>query len=276
MKYILLALSLICSASFAQAGCPTMGVKPTPQNTGLSNPKALPSKNAGLLSITNKTGVVVQDKFYSKIVISNSSVTIKNTLIDGSSAGYHGIYIMGASNVTIKNSEIRNVAEDAIFAVSGSSSVSIDNLYAHDIAQDGLDFNGHFSMNHVLLTRINTPWILRKDNSAHSDAMQLQSGANDVITNSYFDVPWGLTHSNSVLFLQGLGSKITNMKVQGNWISGGNFSIQPAGQSGMQVIGNVIYNQIGNDINYGIYRNSVGGSVTWNCNVDGNGKPLSN
>ena len=73
-------------------------------------------------------------------------------------------------------------------------------------------------------------WVhhLGMSEGAHADAVQIRGGTNIVIRSNFFDIPKPTVSpysSNACLMMDSGESPLSNVLVEGNWLSGGNYTI---------------------------------------------------
>jgi len=224
------------------------GTYPTSSSeVGPSNPSLL--KPSGSIEVTTNGTVIENVDITGYIHITNgaSNITIRNFKI--STETHWGIFIRDGSNVLIEDGEINgnNVAGDAI---SGSGYIA-RRIYIHNMGGDAFKAMGDATIEGCYVRD------LGQAPGAHGDGVQgpwIEGSYPEVriINNNIRMVTGGLT---ACVFT---GQYITNVQVEGNWLSGGSYTIYC--HSNHQVINNVF----GRDDRYGPRTGTCG---RWENNV---------
>lgn len=165
-------------------------------------------------------------------------VTVENCEIDGQAApGIRGISISG-SNVTIRHCNIHHT-EDGIY-LTGSSKIGIENNYIHDLQSQ---------------------W-----DGPHFDGIATDGGIADVLIQGNTIVN---PHSQtSAIMLSNYFGPIARVRVEGNRLVGGGYTVYSDGQFGGGKIRNVSFvnNRMGKGY-YG-YASMNNNSPDWSGNFD--------
>ncbi len=164
-----------------------------------------------------------------------SNVTLINCIIDGNGAGW-AVRCDGATNITIQNCEIYNVASAAVY---GNGFKAINN-YVHESAGDAFK-----PLSDVVIQGNYISDLGYNSADAHADGVQIRGGSNIKIVGNYFDMPIDVanTKSNSSLFVQ---LDVGDVTFSGNWVRGGNFALHvfsdlAGGNATIKVTNNVYY-----------------------------------
>lgn len=180
----------------------------------------------------------ISAKAWAALDIRADGVTVENCEIDGQSApGIRGISISG-NNVSIRNCNIHHT-EDGIY-LTGSSKIGIENNYIHDLQSD---------------------W-----DGPHFDGIATDGGIADVLIQGNTIVnPHGQT---SAIMLSNYFGSIARVRVEGNRLVGGGYTVYSDGQFTGGAILNVsfINNRMGKG-QYG-YASINNNSPGWSGNID--------
>lgn len=233
-------------------------IRPGPDNTGPADQKNL--KISQKINATD--GQVIENRFISGMVFANDTknVIIRNCVIDGQGAPY-GVQCQGAENILIERCEIYNIASSGIY---GDGYTARGNV----IYQSGGD--GMKAGQNVL---IEGNWIHSlgwKTPKAHADGVQIRAGSGVKIIGNFFDIPNDVrdTKSNAAVFIQGVKNKggSSDILVEGNWCSGGNFTIHAFSDGDDAKSIRIVNNRfLRGTARYGVGRMEDG--VTWRGNV---------
>jgi hypothetical protein len=180
----------------------TTGVTPGTTLKSVSTLKAVSNTTYSNLKIT---GQVTLTKL--------QNVTFSNCVIDANGAPW-AIRSDYASNIQIKNCELKNSANEAVYG----DGYTVTSSYIHDSAGDGFKARNNVTIQGNYITRLGTAA------DAHADGVQISGGANIRILGNYFNMPINVagTNSNTAMFLQGATSDVV---FAGNRVRGGNYSI---------------------------------------------------
>lgn len=164
-----------------------------------------------------------------------TNVTFINCIINGNGSGW-AIRCDYASNITVQNCEIYNVASAAIY---GHGFKAINN-HVYQSGGDAFKPLADCLIQGNYITQLG--W---GEPNAHADAVQIRGGSNIKIVGNYFDMPIDAanTKSNSALFLQ---LDVSNVTFSNNWIRGGNFAIHAfsdlaGGNETIKITNNIYY-----------------------------------
>lgn len=165
-------------------------------------------------------------------------VTVENCEIDGQAApGIRGISVSG-SNVLIRRCNIHH-AEDGIY-LAGSSKIVIENNYIHDLQSQ---------------------W-----DGPHFDGIAADGGISDVSIRGNTVI--NVHRQTSAIMLSNYFGTVSNVRIEGNRLVGGGYTVYSDGQFGGGEISKVSFtnNRLGRGY-YG-YASIVGNSPEWLGNVD--------
>jgi hypothetical protein len=193
---------------------------------------------SGTLKITTD-GVELENLEISGIVtIDADNVTIRNFRI--SATGFYGIKILaGHSGIVIEDGEIFNMTSSGIVGMGFTAR----RLHIHDSGGDGIKAQGAGGpvlVESCFIEKLGT------NAEAHADGNQTQGGSNITFrynniymphpgTPSYPGAPY---KSNATFILQ---NTISNFVIEGNWLTGGAYTIycKNTGGSGVFVRDNI-------------------------------------
>ncbi|MBP1862303.1 right-handed parallel beta-helix repeat-containing protein [Rhizobium herbae] len=177
-------------------------------------------------------------KGWAALDIRADGVTLENCEIDGQAApGIRGISVSG-NNVTIRRCDIHHV-EDGIY-LTGSSRIDIENNYIHDLQSQWED--------------------------PHFDGIATDGGTSDVLIRGNTVInPHPQTSS---IMLSNYFGPVSGVRVEGNRLVGGGYTVYADGQFNGGEISDVSFsnNRMGRG-HYG-YVSIVGNSPKWNGNID--------
>jgi len=256
--------TLVPTSSPSPTSSPTLGAKPGPSNTGVPDGTTL-TAYTGPTTITTAGTVIDGKDVSSALRIEAKNVVIRNSKIHGSDA--IGIDTTDSGGLTISDSEVYDFETGLVY--SNFTAVRLD---LHDLSYDGVKLSSNAT--------VRDSWIHapKPTPDAHWDGIQVQNGVvNTLIQGNNID-PSG-ADTNSALFLcPDLGPTTAGpLTVTGNWLNGGNFTVNVLdGNNGQYFIRDirVTNNRFGPDHKYG-YSN-VNVPITQSGNVvDATGAPLA-
>src|SRR5450830_433264 len=231
---------------------PSNGAWPGASTTGV--PAGVTLTASGSVTVTQAGTVIDGLDISGSVSIRAANVVIKNSKIHGSGTG-DGIRVEDG-NVTIYDSEIYGF-ENAI----GYSDWAAYRVNIHSDTGDGVKLGTN--------TTLQDSWIhdLTPGDGAHADGGQLEDGStNLVVRHNTIDVS---SVVNSALFIQPIFGPSTAgpILIEGNYLSGGGFTIFVLDGAGQYVISNITIrdNQFGRTAEYG--PNLVAVPVTWTNNT---------
>lgn len=180
----------------------------------------------------------ISAKGWAALDIRSDGVTLENCDIDGQAApGIRGISISG-NNVSVRHSNIHHT-EDGIY-LTGSSNITIENNYIHDLQSQ---------------------W-----DGPHFDGIATDGGITDVVIQGNTIVnPHGQT---STIMLSNYFGPIARVRVEGNRLLGGGYTVYSDSQFGGGAISDVSFlnNRMGKG-HYG-YASMNNNSPEWSGNID--------
>lgn len=186
-------------------------------------------------------------KGWAALDIRADGVTVENCDLDGQAVpGIRGISISG-NNVTIRDCNIHNV-EDGIY-VTGSSNIKIESNYIHSLQ---------------------SRW-----DSPHFDGIATDGGVTDVLIRGNTVI--NPHQQTSAVMLSNFFGPVSNVRIEGNRLIGGGYTLYSDGQFDGGEISNVSFsdNRLGRGY-YG-YASIAENSPRWSGNVDDiSGKPVKN
>jgi hypothetical protein len=186
------------------------------------------------------------------IHINVSDVTVRNFRAQGVKIAN------GLSNVLIEDGEC-GPTDQGLVINGGYASWTAIRLHCHHMPGDCFRPGGNCTISDCYVHDLLNP------PGAHADAVQCIDVAarNITITGNYFDV----SGANAAIFGTYMG-----WLVQGNYMNGGNYTIQTNGDATVKFIDNTF----GRDAQYGIVRVGSGdkAALTWTGNHYADGTPI--
>ena len=230
--------------------------KPGASNTGVPTGTTL-TAYTGPKTITTAGTVIDSKDIGGALSIQAKNVVIRNSKIHGSNSGT-GLAVEDNGSATITDSEIYSFEVGITYSNFTAIRVNL-----HDITFDGLKMSSN--------ARLQDSWIHapKPTSDAHWDGVQVQNGVvNTVIQGNNID--GGTADVNSALFLcPDLGPSTNGpLTVNGNWLNGGNFTVNVLdGNNGQYFIKTIAVtnNRFGNDSKYG--RSNVNVPITQSGNM---------
>lgn len=227
--------------------------KPGPSNTGPSAPSILVPSNS--FKVTQDNAIIENVDVNGIIKVAANNVTIRNFRVNG--ASWYGVKMVnGFTGLVLEDGEIRNSLSAGVLG----SNFTARRLDVHDIGGDGFKPSSN--------TVIERCWVHRLGTSpgAHADGVQIRGGTNIVIRGNFFDMPIpppaGYS-SNACLMMDSGLEPLSNLLVEGNWLSGGNYTIYLTLGSGAHGVSNATLrdNRFTRSYRYGPLRHTAGGAV---------------
>lgn len=242
----------------------TPGARPGPSNTGVPAGTVL-TPYTGPHTITTAGTVIDSKNITGSLLIRAKNVTIRNCKIHDDMNATAGLFVDDDGSLTITDSEIYNFQIAITYVNWTAIRVNI-----HDISFDAMKASSN-----VLLK---DSWVHSPVPSAdaHWDGVQVQNGVvNTVITGNFIDASGD---TNSALFLCPDIGPSTNgpLTVTGNWLSGGNYTVNILdGNNGQYFIRDITFKN-NRFVKGGQYGTSyVNVPVAWSGNVwDATGLPV--
>jgi hypothetical protein len=162
-----------------------------------------------------------------------ANVTIRNFRVDAA-WGTYGIRLYSGASATIEDGEITRANGAAVYGDNWTAR----RLNVHHMGADAFKTGGD--------TTIENSWIhhLGMSAGAHADGVQIENGSNFVFRGNFFDLPWyswdadGEYRVNAAFFINGWVGPISNVTIDGNWLTGGNYTIYALSQSNTKVTNN--------------------------------------
>jgi hypothetical protein len=250
---------------------------PTADNTGPTGPlNRLPD---GTITIRTDGTVLENFELEGEIRVEARDVVIRNFRLRGTTD--FGIRTSASDrSVTIEDGEITGTGRSAVFG----NGVTARRLHIHHTLADAFHFSyaGDSSVESSYVHHIGAKV------SAHGDAVQIVKGSNFSFRNNRFDMPVDLpvdpsqypadlvdrygglreTHGHNAAFMIKQDSgPISNVVVDGNWLNGGNVTINVDNVHGNPQGLVFVNNLFGNDYRYGEEKLVVDEYV-WEGNVD--------
>jgi hypothetical protein len=213
----------------------TTSSKPTPANTGASNPGIL-TPYTGPTNITTNGTVIENFTYDGTITVNADNVVIRNGIInlgdplpggcraDGGSNGSYGIHMQSGDNLLVEDVEIKNMDSAGIFVGAGTNS-TFRRLHVHESCGDAfkLEGSGH-------LVEASFIERLGAGAGAHADGFQIRGGSNMTFIgnncwmpiNDCPDGPGDPYKSNACFIIENNSS---NFLIQENWLNGGGYTL---------------------------------------------------
>ncbi|MGN0065001.1 MAG: right-handed parallel beta-helix repeat-containing protein [Nocardioides sp.] len=226
------------------------------------------------MTITEDGTVVEGLHIRGSVTVEADDVIIRNSLIQTDTSLYPVRVADGAANVLIENVEIDNMGGTGIgiFFNGGTGHVVGANIHS---SEDGI----RIQSDDVVIER---SYIhdLQRQSGGHHDCIQIRRGDNVTITGNTLMAYVGSSDDplNAAIQIGSLSGddRITNLRVTGNYMNGGNFTFNGGGRGEIEsaVISG---NRFGRDYRYGVIGNMDGDAVSWEAdNVwDDTGRPAS-
>ncbi len=208
---------------------------PTPATTGV--PAGVRLTSSGSLEIT-KAGTVIDGlDINGNVEIRADNVTIRNSRITSNAEIPVRVYKDGNertySGFVIEDSRIRGVGRC-------SAAIGLSNYTARRVHISGCS-DGAKAFSNTTIEDSYLAGFYRVDGETHNDAIQSSGGSNIVIRRNTVLGPYQM--STSAIILQANQSALSNVLVEGNYLSGGSYTIytsdKGAGASNIRVINNV-------------------------------------
>jgi hypothetical protein len=251
------ALGGVASATRSAATRPTTSKATFPDETSTGPSRAIDLRKSEGIKVVEANAVVEGLEVSGRILVTAPNVIIRNCRITAS-AGEVAVKI--APNIigtVIEDCEI--TGHESSNGVSGSNYVA-RRLHIHHMGSDAFRV-----MRNVTIERcyVHDVGILPK---SHGDIVQMYppDGGNITILENHFDARGG----NAALFqVQG------GWRVEGNYLNGGNYTVQCEGAAENKFLGNTF----GPDAKYGPIRVGRGEpqALLWDKNVDAQGREVS-
>lgn len=238
---------------------------PTPDNTG---PTTENLEQRGAFTVSTDGAVVENFHATGTVKITASNVTLRNFKVTTSSDNCIRAED-GVRNVVLEDGECDGAKSSGITG----EGFTARRLHVHNMGSDAFHLNdvGYVSIEASYITQ------LGYNASSHADGVQVSSGTNVSITGNNFDMPGeDPKYNNSQIFMiKPDAGPIKGLRIEGNWLNGGGYSVNMAGESSDVHIRN---NRFGREFNYGPWKLSgnpelcgnVWDDTGGNINQDGN------
>jgi len=215
------------------------------------------------LRITKDNTVIDGLHVQGSITIEADNVTIRNTLIETGTSLYPIHVTSGTTGAVIENVEIDNQGGTGIgMFLQGTTTVRNADIHS---AEDGI----RIQADNVLIEDSYIHDLQRYD-GGHHDTIQIRSGDDVTIRGNNLQPYRASTADpmNSALQIGSLSGDdpISNLRVIGNLMNGGNFTIN-GGRSGDTDSAHYADNRFGTDYRYGAVSNLQDGSTWTDTNV---------
>jgi len=229
---------------------PGDGSRPWAHNTGPSDPGAI-TPYTGPATITTDGAIYENFSITGSLKVDADNVTLRNFTIDGNGAFYPLLVESTSSGLVVEDGEIYDGTSTLVFDKGDNNTFKRLNL--HDSTGDGFKTDGDGTLVEACFVE-----KLGTGAGAHADAVQNQaiSSRNQIYRGNNFFLPVDGTpsapgapyKSNATFIFNDVGS-FTNIVIDGNWLSGGNYTIYC--QPGVSVRNNLF----SRDYKYGILTN---------------------
>lgn len=230
--------------AFILASVPALSQQPSPSNTGFTGAE---SSLTPMSDTTIRTsGTVLQNfRLTGTLSISASNVTVRNFKINATGSNNCIKVAEGVTNVVIEDGECDGASSSG---VTGEG-FTARRLYIHNMGSDAFHLNdaGNVTIENSYITD------LGYNESSHADGVQVASGSNITIRGNHFYMPGDdPNYNNSQIFMikPDFGA-INNLRIEGNWLNGGGYSVNMAGASTNVQIMN---NRFGKEYDFGPLR----------------------
>ncbi|HPF13096.1 MAG: LamG domain-containing protein [Planctomycetes bacterium] len=232
------------------SGTSGFGIKPGPHNTGPLDSTLL--EDVGSMTIT-KAGTRIENvRIRGALTIQADDVTVRNFVIDATNEPYGIRCSFGNTGIVLEDGEIYNMSSAGVFG----GGFTARRLNLHDSGGDGFKTSSGSTVEGCWVHHLGTlP-------GAHADCNQTRDGQGFVFRGNCFDLPIDIGapyKSNACLIVQtGLGP-IDDVLIEGNWLSGGNYTIYITDKGngyGPPTNVRLIGNRFGREYRYGVLTNS--------------------
>lgn len=232
---------------------------PTPATTGV--PTGTTLTPSGSRTVTKEGAVLDGLDITGTVTISADNVTIRNTRIRNTRIRNTGTYpvrvLSGYRDLVIEDSEIDGRARGA--AAVAFSHYTLRRVHIHNVTEGPRIAGGHVTIEDSLVHR------LVQDGDNHTDALQIVSGRNNInIRRNALEVnnpDTGLLGNAAFQFGEEEGP-VGNCLVEGNYLNGGNYTINGGGGSTTGAACTFRDNVLGRDHRYGAVAN-LGPNSSW-------------
>lgn len=228
---------------------PVPAGKPTVANTG---PKGTLTQRGAFTVST--PGVVENFHATGTVKITASNVTLRNFKVTTSSENCVRVE-EGARNVVLEDGECDGASSSGITG----EGFTARRLYVHNMGSDAFHLNdaGNVTIEASYITD------LGYKSSSHADGVQVSSGTNVTIRGNHFYMPGDdPKYNNSQIFMiKPDAGPISNLRIEGNWLNGGGYSVNMAGgNTNVQIMNN----RFGKEYSFGPLRLSGSPQVCGN------------
>ncbi|GAB3022616.1 hypothetical protein GCM10011376_28160 [Nocardioides flavus (ex Wang et al. 2016)] len=224
--------------------------RPGAHNTGVPAGTVLTPSDG--MTITQDGTVIDGLLVRGTITIEADNVTIRNSLVQSSTSGYPILVDEGATGALIEDVEVDNMGGTGlgIFFSRGSGTVRRANVHS---AEDGIrieadDVTVEYSYVHDL----------QRQPDGHHDTIQIRRGDNITLSGNTL-LPYDSSTGDPMNAALQIGSllgddQISNLRVIGNYMDGGNFTVNGGGRN---EVDSALYsgNRFGRNFRYGVSGN---------------------
>jgi hypothetical protein len=261
---------------------PTNGAKPGPDNTGPSNASIL-RKVSGDMTITQDGAVIENVDVDGDINVKASNVTIRNFRAKGIKF-YDEPKYGSFRNLLVEDGEVSDPSGGT--GIIGGH-MTVRRVEVHHMGADAFNVHAYAVIEDCYVHHLGML------DGSHADALSGSSPDGKpvlgvVVRNNNFDIPSSVDHgqtgarpdyngyrSNGVIFVGLFGTMDDPMIVEGNWLNGGNYTVNSGIDGAVIVYRN---NRFGHDFNWGLRKTHSGETWepgTWVGNVwDDTGLPV--
>jgi hypothetical protein len=247
---------------------PPTSARPGPGNTGV--PAGVQLTDSGSLTITRAGTVVDGLHVRGTITVQAANVTIRNTLVQSATSAYP--IRVTAPGVLIEDTEVDNLGGTGIGILfsTGSDGGTVRRADVWN-GEDGIRIQAN-----RITVEASYLHDLQRAPGGHHDTVQIRSGDNVTLRGNTL-LPYKASTGETMNAALQIGSlsgadQISNLRVVGNWMDGGNFTVNGGGR---HEVDSAIYsgNRFGRHAKYGVAGN-LNNSVWDVTNVfDDNGTP---
>ncbi len=249
------AVSQSVVEDLADPGAPDPEPEPEPEfpdegSTGVPDGVELTPSDS--LTITEDGTVIDGLHVTGTITVEADNVTIRNTLIQGGGGGYPIHVKRGADDVLIEQVELDNLNSTGIGILINGAGTTVRAADIHS-AEDGI----RIEADDVLIER-SYMHDLHRQEGGHHDTIQIRSGDNVTIRGNNLQ-PYVESEDDPMNAAIQIGSlagddQISNLRVIGNLMNGGNFTINGGGRGEVDSA-RYAENEFGRDFRYGVVGN---------------------
>lgn len=226
--------------------------KPGPSNTGPSDLSLLVPSDS--ITVSAEGAVIENVDVNGLIKVQADNVTLRNFRISGDRT--YSVRTYDSTGLVMEDGEIRDSISSGILG----GNFEARRLEIHETQSDAVK-----AQSNVLMEAC---WFhhLGKADGAHADCVQIRGGSNFVFRGNFFDIPVPPPDpysSNACLMTDSGQSPLSDLVIEGNWLSGGNYTIYVTLGSGAYGVSGVTIkdNRFTRHFRYGPLRDKAAGTV---------------